>query len=129
MTVPDILNQPWAITRDKYDQICAVYERHLAGEKLDTAGIQAAIGGNAQGGSQPGYTVESGVAVIPVEGVLAKRMNLFTAISGGMSTQMLVETVNEAPADASVHSLLLSIDSPGGEVYSGFAIRFPCSPI
>lgn len=116
MSIPDVLNQPWAITRSKFDLLCAVYDRHLAGEKLDSDGIRAAIGGDPRAQSQPSYTVQDGVAVIPVEGVLAKRMNMFTAISGGMSTQMLVETVNEAVADDTVHSLLLAVDSPGGEV-------------
>ena len=116
MSIPDVLNQPWAITRSKFDMLCGVYDRHLAGDRLDSEGIKAAIGGNPRDTSQPSYTVQGGVAVIPVEGVLAKRMNLFTSISGGMSTQMLVDTVNEALADDMVHSLMLAVDSPGGEV-------------
>ena len=51
-----------------------------------------------------------------MQGVLAKKMNLFMQFSGGMSTQMLVSAVGDALADSSVHSLLLAIDSPGGEV-------------
>ncbi len=116
MSVPDVLNQPWAITRDKYDQICAVYERHVAGQSLSAESVKALTGAVPRPADQPNYTVQDGVAVIPVEGVLAKKMNLFTAISGGMSTQMLVDTVNEAMSDDAVHSLMLSIDSPGGEV-------------
>ncbi len=117
MTILDVLNQPWALTPEKLDAMCDVYERHVSGANLDDAAIKAAIGdGMSSSGSDVGYTVNSGVAIIPVEGVLAKKMNLFTAISGGMSTQMLVSAVNNALADMSVHSIMLSIDSPGGEV-------------
>jgi signal peptide peptidase SppA len=43
-------------------------------------------------------------------------MNLLSMFSGGTSTQLLTDTVNAAAADAAVHSIILSIDSPGGEV-------------
>ena len=117
MNVTDILNQPWAITPEKLEAMCAVYERHAAGVSLDAAAIKAAIGDTrgSSSGEAP-YTVQNGVAIIPVEGVLAKKMNLFTAISGGASTQMLTDAVNTAIADPLVHSLVLDIDSPGGEV-------------
>lgn len=102
---------------EKLDAMIAVYERHAEGVKLDATEIRAAIGYDPEeGGDQQPYTVQDGVAVIPVEGVLAKKMNFFMSFSGGMSTQMLVQAVNDAIADPTVHSLLLAIDSPGGEV-------------
>ncbi|HMH17191.1 MAG TPA: S49 family peptidase [Burkholderiales bacterium] len=60
--------------------------------------------------------VEDGVAILSIEGVLAKKMNLFSAISGGTSTQLLQRDFALALQDPNVHSILLQVDSPGGEV-------------
>jgi signal peptide peptidase SppA len=57
-----------------------------------------------------------GTAVIPIEGVIGKKMNLFMDISGGTSTQLLSLAVNQALEDPAVHSILLYVDSPGGAV-------------
>ena len=114
--IPEMLNRPWAITADKFATMLEVYERHAAGAKFDVESLRAASGSRAQDGDVPAYTVQSGVAVIPIDGVLSKRMNLFSYFSGGTSTQVLTDTVQQAAADPTVHSLLLSIDSPGGEV-------------
>ncbi len=116
MNIASILRQPWAITPQMFEVLTAISARHTAGEKLSEEQLRAAVGSDPRGSVQAGYTVENGVAVIPVQGVLAKKANLFTAISGAMSTEMLVETVNEALADDTVNALLLEIDSPGGQV-------------
>ena len=118
MTVLDLLNQPWAITPQKLEAMCEVYDRHAAGSKLDESAIQAATGGRASSSDEDDepYTIDNGVAIIPVCGILAKKMNIFMQFSGGMSTQMLVDAVAQANADPLVHSLLLAVESPGGEV-------------
>src|SRR5260370_20688553 len=109
------MNRPWAILESKFDTIQAVYERHAAGEKFEVEGLKAAAG-DKNGGSDPGYTVQNGVAIIPIEGVLSKKMNFFSYFSGGVSTQILQQTIAGATADTAVHSIVLAIDSPGGEV-------------
>lgn len=117
MTVLDVLNQPWAITPEKLDAMYAVYERHAAGVTFDAEAIKAAIPVNSfSSQSDDGYVVQDGVALITVDGILAKKMNLFTAICGGMTTEALVDAVNQADADPAVHSIVFPIDSPGGEV-------------
>lgn len=115
MKILDIMNRPWAITSSKLEMICDVYARHEAGEKFDVEGLKAAAAGSSSG-DDAGYTVQNGVAIIPIEGILSKRMNMLTYFSGGTSTEILQQTVNEAAADPAVHSIILSIDSPGGEV-------------
>jgi signal peptide peptidase SppA len=57
------------------------------------------------------------VAVVPVMGVLAQRMNLMSAMSGGTSTESLGATIDNLVADRGVRSILLNIDSPGGSVF------------
>jgi signal peptide peptidase SppA len=62
------------------------------------------------------YTIENGVAVIPVQGVMARRMNLMMEISGGVSTELLMRDFAKALADTEVDAILLDINSPGGVV-------------
>jgi signal peptide peptidase SppA len=114
-TIEQILNSPWAIRPEKLLEIVEIYETHLRGGKIDIAAIEARIGKPLKN-EQPQYSVQSGVAIIEVEGILAKKMNLFSQISGGVSTQMLSQTFQQAIDDPAVHSIVLAIDSPGGTV-------------
>lgn len=115
MRVIDVLTSPWAIMPDKLLEIRAVYDAHTNGESIDLSAVEARLGKPLQNAEQ-GYTVRSGVAVIPVNGVIGKRMNMFSEISGGASTELIARDINAALEDQSVQSILLHIDSPGGSV-------------
>jgi len=115
MKLLDILNAPWAIEPAKLQEIQAIYATHLRGEKIDIAGVEARLGHTLNNEPTP-YSIIDGVAVLPVEGVIAKRANLFSQISGGVSTQLVERDLQAALADPAVHSIILSIDSPGGTV-------------
>jgi signal peptide peptidase SppA len=115
MRILDILNRPWAILQTKLETIQEIYARHAAGEKIDVEGLKLAAAG-ADDDEAGSYTVQNGVAVVPIDGVISKRMNLFTYFSGGTSTQVLQQMVADAMKDPAVHSIVLAVDSPGGEV-------------
>lgn len=115
MRLLDVLNAPWAIAPAKLEEIRAIYATHLRGEKIDLAGIEAKIGGPLQRKEQ-GYEVDRGVAIVPIQGVMAKKANLFMQISGGSSTELVARDLREAAADPNVASILLDVDSPGGTV-------------
>lgn len=115
MRLLDIINAPWAITPAMLDEIQAIYGRHLRGDKIDLASLSAATG-IAFDNAPKGYTVHDGVAVLPIDGVIAKRMNLFTKISGGTSSELVGRDFSAALDDRSVQSIVLAIDSPGGTV-------------
>lgn len=115
MRLIDIVNAPWAVTPEMHREVQGIYARHCRGEKINVADIEARIGGPLPGPTR-GYQVENGVAILPIEGVLAKRMNLFMQISGGTSMQLAARDFNEALADPEVNSIVLAIDSPGGTV-------------
>ena len=59
------------------------------------------------------YAVSDGVAVIPIIGALTK---YDSSISEGPSMLRLVKAIRAAAKDASVKSILLHVDSPGGTV-------------
>lgn len=111
----DILSSPWAILPDRLLQLQGIYAMHMRGERADVEAIEARIGKPMKNDPQ-GYVVDEGVALIPVRGVIAPRMNLMTEISGGTSAELLVRDVRTAMADTSVDALMLMVDSPGGAV-------------
>ena len=65
---------------------------------------------------QQGYSVQDGVPVLPIFGVIAKRMNLLMEISGGISPQPAQRDIQAALTDPTVKAVILLLDSPGGEV-------------
>lgn len=115
MKLHDIAVSPWAITPAMFAEVQGIYARHLRGNKIDLKGLEANLGRPLQGPTK-GYDVVDGVAIVPVDGVLAKRMNLMTEISGGTSMQILADDIREAIDDFMVSAIVLNIDSPGGTV-------------
>lgn len=115
MKLLDVLTAPWAIEPAKLLEIQAIYATHLRGEKIDIPAVEARLGRPLANEPKP-YQVVEGVAVLPIEGVIAKRANLFMDISGGVSSELVGRDLRQALADPSVHSIILAIDSPGGTV-------------
>lgn len=115
MRLLDIVTAPWALQPEKLLEIRAIYETHLRGEKIDIKAVEARLGQPLANEQKP-YAVIDGVAVVPVIGVLAKRANLFMQISGGTSTQIVGDWLNQAALDNAVSAIILEIDSPGGQV-------------
>lgn len=120
MRIPDILNAPWAILPEKLEIIQEVYLAHLEGRIADTSQLVAAIkenqAQNAQEDEERGYTIEAGVAIIPIQGVISRRMNMFSLMSGGESTELLLKKFNAALNDREVEAILFDTDSPGGAI-------------
>lgn len=109
-----ITEQPWAIRRATLDTICEVVSARAAGAKLSRAEIQAKVGAAA---ARPTKQVVNTVAVLPVCGVLAQKMNMFAEISGGTSYQQLRDSFREFRDDPQVKAIVFEFDSPGGEVF------------
>ena len=115
MRIIDVLTSPWAIVPAKLFEIQEIYRTHLRGDKIDIKAIEAKTDAPLKNETKS-YQVINDTAIIPVQGVIAKKMNLFTQISGGVSTQLVGNDIKEALADDSIKSILLDIDSPGGTV-------------
>jgi signal peptide peptidase SppA len=107
-------------------EIQEIYATHLRGDKIDIPAIEARLG-RPLANEQQDYTVDRGVAVLQISGVLANKANMFQKISGGASAQQLEQQVQSMRADPRVNSVVLDIDSPGGSVLGipalGEAIR------
>lgn len=115
MKIIDVLTAPWAIEAAKLQEIQEIYATHLRGEKIDIKAVEARIGKPLKNEPQ-GYQIVDNVAIIPVDGVIAKRANLFSSISGGASTELIGRDFQQAMNDPAVDAIILHIDSPGGSV-------------
>src|SRR5574340_440020 len=117
MNLLDVLTGPWAIQPHKLLEIQAIYAAHARGARADLPAIAARLGRPLDNGqNNRGYPLAGDVAVVPLSGVLAKKMNLFADISGGSSTEMIGAAVRAAAADPKARAIVLAVDSPGGTV-------------
>lgn len=121
MRLIDIIDGPWAITPEMLHEIRSIYAKHLRGEKIDIQAVEARVGKPLDKKEQT-YDVIDGTAIIPIEGVIAKKMNMFSRISGGVSTQLIERDIREALNDKEVRQIILYIDSPGGTVDGTFEL-------
>lgn len=102
--------EPWAITETALNNILTIASRQ--NESIEA--VSAKLGRDLD--NTYVTEVRDGVAVIPVVGPLFRYANLFTAISGASSYEVLAKDFNSALENPDVHSIVLDIDSPGGEV-------------
>ncbi|WP_339045280.1 S49 family peptidase [Candidatus Mesenet endosymbiont of Agriotes lineatus] len=63
---------------------------------------------------------QEGIAIIPIYGILTQKPGAFDDVLGMTSYERIYEQVEEALADSSIETILLDIDSPGGEVNGVF---------
>jgi len=105
-----ITNEPWATTSDTLQNIINIAKRQNA----NPAAIAAQLGRKLQ--NTYAVSVRNNVAVIPIHGPLFRYANLFTAISGATSYELLARDFNTALNDDGIKAILFDIDSPGGEV-------------
>lgn len=115
MRLMDVVSGPWAIVPEMLVEIQGIYATHLRGDKIDIAKVEAAIG-RPLANSRQGAEVIDGVAVIQMQGAIAKRMNLMAEVSGGTSSQLAAKDITTALNDPAVKGIILNVDSPGGTV-------------
>jgi signal peptide peptidase SppA len=110
-----VFDTPWAITPEMLGLIAEVARFRAEGGTFSEDEIQQRIDAQSNGPRRGGRQA-SGVAVIPIYGVLSQRMNLMSAMSGGTSIEGLTSQFRDALADPDVGAIVFDIDSPGGSV-------------
>ncbi len=105
-------NQPHLITYEKLQEIKGLLELKMSGGDVnadEVAAITAAAAGRKE--------MRAGaIAVLPIFGVIAPRMNMMMNYSGGVSLEMVTKRFRALVDDSSVGAIILNIDSPGGSV-------------
>lgn len=104
-----VASQPWAIAPDVLETIAAIARR----ENGDIEAVEARIGRPLQNARS--VSVRNGVAIVPITGPVFRYANLFTQISGATSLEVLARDFTAAVDDPAVKSIVLNIDSPGGQ--------------
>jgi signal peptide peptidase SppA len=104
------IEHPWNLTPAMLAVVAEILARRVAGEAVDREEILAAMA-TRKDVPQPR---RGNVAVIPVHGVVAPRMNVFSEMSGGTSYQQLTQQLRNAVSDPGIASIVLDVDSPGG---------------
>lgn len=122
-----ITAEPWLITQQGLEQVCAVARR----EGEDLQALAARLGRPLENARD--VEVRGGVAIIPVRGPLFRYANVFSQVSGATSTELLAKDFAIAQDNPNVERIVLDIDSPGGQAsgISEFAamIRLASKPV
>lgn len=104
-----IKSEPWAITRESMDTILEIAAR----ENESPQAVAAKLGRPLENSYDT--EIRDGIAILSINGPLFRYANLFTALSGATSYDLLARDFAAAVDNPSVESILLNIDSPGGE--------------
>lgn len=127
-----VLNRPLMIMPDKLAIISSVLEGRIGIESIpaqaDVLGSDASrhIGtyevdpSSSTGAKKPYRTTADGTAIIPVIGSLVGRGGWLSALSGIQSYENIKFALGAAANDKAVKSIVLDIDSPGGEAVGAF---------
>jgi signal peptide peptidase SppA len=110
-----IREHPWAMLPSALSVLTEVVELRARGVKLTKEAKKERIEAARRTPSMA--SAPAAVAVLNLFGPMAQRMDLFSEISGGTSTESFQATFQAAMADPNIGGIVLNIDSPGGSVY------------
>lgn len=130
LTLGHFSDTPWAVTKEKLREIQSfILRKDVDLRAFDDHGgdeAQEAEYGVIKAAARPRATAAGDVMVINVFGVIAKRMDMMMAISGGTSIERLTADIREAVNNPGIKAIVLNIDSPGGSV---FGVQELCTEI
>lgn len=106
------LEHPWALTPAMRAIVAGLLAHRIAGGDPDPAEIQAALVAR----KNPPPSAKGAVALIPIYGVIAPRMNLLSDVSGGTTFEALTQQLHAALAHPDVTTIVFDVNSPGGNV-------------
>jgi signal peptide peptidase SppA len=115
-----VSEHPWAMLQSALLVVIDVFERRLLGEALSDEEIQARISQKKAEriAEETGAAMtQDGIALLPLHGVISHRMNMFSQISGGTSTEQFGHAFQALVDNPDVRAIMLDVDSPGGSVY------------
>jgi len=122
LLLSEFLTTPWALMPERLQAMAGVLTRWSAGEPpTDEAmfQIQSERVLRDTRKQMAAANAGSGIAVLPLYGVVTQRGNMIDDISGpgSTSTQQFTSALRQVLADDTVGQILIDIDSPGGSVY------------
>ena len=131
MKFPNVLTmlycEPWLILSETHRRLCQIVDAHIDGSAHNPGGLieqmekvladepQAGIQGGPRETRKP-YELAGSIALIPMHGVIGKRVGCFEKMSGAVDVDDVERLLDAALGDDDVEGILLHIDSPGGTV-------------
>jgi signal peptide peptidase SppA len=104
--ISKVYDEPWLITPEKHQAIQRILEARLSGQNLP---VQIDPNDDDDEPEQMG-----GQLVVPIFGIIGKRLSMMEMVSGGYNLDDLDEILDVAEDDDSIDEILLHFDSPGG---------------
>lgn len=108
-----VFSEPWLITAESHAAIREIVKTHLLDPQAAQRKGEGVSGGEI---NLESMVIEDGVAIIPVGGVMGRKLTGFEKGSGAVDTLDIATDIREAAENPDVHTLLFDIDSPGGMV-------------
>lgn len=108
--------EPWLIRPETHSLIAAIVQQHVSGLAHQPGGVAAIWDDEANKKPQAPYEMVDGVAVIPISGVMGKRLDSFDRMSGCTDVDDAHRSLDLAMADRGAKGIVLHFDSPGGTV-------------
>ena len=122
LLLSEFLTTPWALMPERLQAMSGILPSWSAGEPpSDEAMFQVNTDRVLRDSRKQmaAASTGSGIAVLPLYGVVTQRGNMVDDISGpgSSSTQQFTSVLRQMLADDTVGQILIDIDSPGGSVY------------
>jgi len=108
------ISDVWAIMPEKLEAILGFLALRIENGALSKEEIEARIGAKR---ATKFKNIKGNIAVLPLYGTIAQKMNLMSDYSGGTSTELFGKWLDEAVGDKSIGAIVIDVDSPGGSVY------------
>ena len=122
LLLSEFLTTPWALMPERLQAMAGVLTRWSAGkpptdETMFQIQSERVLRDTRK--QMAAANAGSGIAVLPLYGVVTQRGNMVDDISGpgSTSTQQFTSALRQVLADDTVGQILIDIDSPGGSVY------------
>lgn len=97
-----------------------IYDSNGRVEGVDKLRVKMSTGGAEDSDRRRFYSVQDGIAVLPVSGTLVHKHGYMQPYSGMTGYDGIIARLRGAANDASVKGVLLDMDTPGGEVAGCF---------
>lgn len=111
-----VYNRPLLITPDGFNSIHMLIQSKLGNnllmEKIKLSDIEDLLNDNQE--DEPVFTMDSGLAYIPIYGVIGNHLGMLEKACGGVDIREIKGNLDQAVENPLVNRILLDINSPGG---------------